>query len=57
MERDATKIVVSLFTLAIFVGVVGMIIRNPNASNTLLGASASSFTGVVNALEGKPVTG
>lgn len=50
---EATKIVVSLFTLAVALGAMVMIVKNPQASVQLMNAGASSISGVTKGLEGR----
>lgn len=52
MEADAVKIVATLFTLAVLVGVLTMALNRPANANALMAAGAGSISGVTSALEG-----
>lgn len=53
MEHDFVKIITSLLGLAVFVGILVMVISDPTGANALLGASATTIAGTTAALEGK----
>jgi hypothetical protein len=48
-----TQVVISLFGLAVTFGVLTMVLRNPDGTNSLITATADTITGVTKALEGR----
>lgn len=48
-----TQTVVSLFALAVTFGVLTMVLRNPDGTNSLISATANTISGVTLALEGR----
>lgn len=50
---DVTKVLTSLFGLAVITGAMIMILRNPSGTNALISASADTIAGVTTASEGR----
>ncbi len=51
---DVSKILIDVFFLLVMVGVVTMIVSNPNGAATLAGAGTGVVVGLTKSLEGKP---
>lgn len=49
----APGIVTGAFALAVIVGVMVMLLKSPNKTTTLFGATASTISGITKGLEGR----
>lgn len=55
MGADGVKIFTSVIWLAAIVGIIGLVTSNPKSATGVMGAGATTISGVVSDLEGKPV--